>query len=105
MKLPNKENVSEIVMRPTVHCLCTLGGDWYSIDFEVRFVPAEYYPDYMDVAAFLAENIDGKSLNIEEALELVGVYLKTVYVPESLTVTADIKNAKTHFPVTVKKTY
>lgn len=100
--LKNKENITVINMRPSAICRCRIGGDLYTNQFEVIFDPDESYPDYMEVNKWILENIDGKDLNIEEAVELLFQYLME-YEPRALEVTSVVEDVKTHFPVTVSK--
>lgn len=101
----NKEYISEIIMKPFAECLCAIGQDWYHIDFEARFIPDQFYPDYMTVAAFIRDNISGKEMNIETAIDTLGTMLKNVYNPKALTVTGTVDKVVTHFPVIVSKMY
>lgn len=101
----NKENITEIIMKPFAECLCAIGKDWYHIQFEVHFTPVEYYPDYMTVAKYISDNINGKEMNIETAVNTLGEMLKTTYNPSLLTVKGIVDKVVTHFPVEVIKTY
>lgn len=101
----NKENITEIIMKPFAECLCAIGKDWYHIQFEVHFAPVKYYPDYMTVAEYISSNISGKEMNIETAVDTLGKMLKTTYNPSSLTVKGIVDKVVTHFPVEVVKTY
>lgn len=101
----NKENITEIIMKPFAECLCAIGKDWYHIQFEVHFTPVEYYPDYMTVAKYISDNINGKEMNIETAVDTLGEMLKTTYNPSLLTVKGIVDKVVTHFPVEVIKTY
>lgn len=101
MKQINNENVVEIKMFPTAHCFCHLGQDWYSLPIEITFIPNKYYPDYMDVQKWVEENVNGKELNIEQALANIAAYLKSEYSPYDVTVIGDATDAITHFPVRV----
>lgn len=103
--IENKEKITKIIMRPFAECLCAIGQDWYHIQFEVIFTPTDCYPDYMDVAAYISQNISGKELNIESAVDMLGTMLKTTYRPEALTVKGIVDKVVTHFPVEVIKEY
>ena len=103
--IPNKQNISWIVMRPFASCLCAIGRDWYHIDFEVQFQPALTYPDYMVVDRYVWEKISGKELNIEEAVSVLGDWLNEQYKPAGLSVSGTVEKVNTHFPVTVTKVY
>lgn len=101
-KLENKEQITKIEMFPIAHCLCVIGKDWYTINFTVTFEPLESYPDYMFVKDYITKEIEGKELNIEQAVNILYEYLKR-YNPLKLTVSADVKDASSHFPVKVTK--
>ena len=103
--IPNHEKITTIVMKPFAECLCAIGKDWYHIQFEAIFTPIQYYPDYMDVAAFVSEHISGKEMNIETAVDTLGMMLMTKYAPVHLTVKGIVNNVVTHFPVEVVKEY
>ena len=99
-KIENKEKVTEIVMKPTAYTKCKIGQDWYKCNFEVCFVPAVCYPDYMEVNEFIMTHIDGQELNIEEAARILYDHLMG-YQPRSVKVTNHIRECKTHFDVDV----
>ena len=99
-KIKNIENVSLIIMRPSAYTKCQIGQDWFYNDFEVSFMPGEYYPDYIEVNDFVQENIEGKELNIEQASRILYDFLPE-YQPFELSVTDHIRNCKTHFDVDV----
>lgn len=98
----NKYGIKEITMYPTATCFCPLGGDWYENQFEIVMQPSQLIPDYCKVDEWLDENIRGKSLIIEEAVNKFYEYLQETYQPKSVHVFSNVDNAK-HFPVRVKK--
>lgn len=100
-RLGNNENVTMIVMHPTACVKCQIGQDWYKCEFEVDFVPDGCYPDYMEVAQFVADSIEGRELNIEHAAKILYDFLKETYEPNSLSVCNHIRGCKTHFDVDV----
>ena len=103
--IDNRENISCIIMKPFAECKCGIGKDWYHIEFEILFAPRKTYPDYMNVSKFISENISGKELNIEQAVEGVGEMLWNKYEPAELCVKGIVKDVITHFPVEVIKEY
>lgn len=103
MKIENREKIISIEMYPTAICRCKIGRDLYTNKFKIIFAPDRVYPDYMDVDAWILNNIDGKDLNIEEAVNLLYEYLQSEYQPAALTVETSVDDAKTHFPVKVTK--
>lgn len=100
--IENKEGITEIVMRPMACTKCKIGQDWYQHKFTVYFTPGKFYPDYMQVEAWIMKYIDGQELNIEEAVDLLYDFFLR-YEPKALSIEDDIKNSKTSFDVTVRK--
>ena len=100
IKLKNKENVSQIIMKPTAITKCKIGQDWFKSEFECLFTPGDYYPDYMEVDWFISTVIDGHELNIEEAARLLYDFLQE-YEPTALKVISHITGCKSHFNVDV----
>lgn len=102
--IENTQRITEIKMKPFAECKCVIGQDWYHIDYDVDFIPGNFYPDYMKVSAFIADEINGRELNIEDAVDKLGKYLEG-YGPKKLIVRADVKNVTSHCPVIVTKEY
>lgn len=102
VKLENKENIQRIEMKPTAITKCAIGQDWYKHEFVIEFVPYLYYPDYMEIEKWIMNNIDGKELNIEEAVDMVHAMLKE-FQPKYLCVKDYIHGNKVHFDVMVEK--
>ena len=48
-KLENKQKITFITMKPVAYTKCAIGQDWYKNELEIRFVPRDCYPDYMEV--------------------------------------------------------
>lgn len=102
-KLKNKEKITCIEMHPTAYLKCQLGQDWYKSEYDIHFVPGECYPDYTEVQEFIAKDIDGRELNIEEALGMIYDKLLEEYNPEKLSIICRVHGCKTHFDVEVLK--
>ena len=100
--IKNLEGITMIIMKPFANCLCKLGQDWYHIDFEATFIPGDYYPDYMDIQRDITEKINGKELNLEEAVDILYGILEA-YKPQNMSVRAVVNKSTTHFPVEVIK--
>lgn len=100
-KLKNIEKVTSITMYPFAYTKCQIGQDWYKNQFEVYFIPDNYYPDYMEVEQFIQEKIEGKELNIEQASRILYDFLFEEYKPHSIRVINHIHGCKTHFDVDV----
>ena len=101
-RIENKEKINKIIMKPYATCLCHIGQDWYLNKFEIEFIPENYYPDYMEVEKWINENIEGKELNIEQAVDMIYSHLMR-YEPFDITVRSVVKDCKTHFNVIVEK--
>ena len=101
-KLKNTQSISKIVMKPTAYTKCAIGQDWYKNELEIEFYPFESYPDYMEVNAYIMDEIDGKELNIEDVVNMIYKHLLE-YAPVYLLVVDHIRGCKTHFDVDVVK--
>ena len=102
-RLKNTQNISLIIMKPVAQTKCKIGQDWYTNELEISFAPADSYPDYMQVNEWIAKNIDGRELNIEDVVNMLYEMLEQNFHPVHLSVTNNIKNCKTHFDVIVVK--
>ena len=103
MIIENKQKIKKIIMKPTASCFCPLGQDWYKIDFNISFMPKDFYPDYCDVQNFISNNINKQQLTIEEATDILYNYLQEDYLPENLTIQSNVNIVQSHFPVIVIK--
>ena len=97
-----KYQIKEINMYPIAICFCPLGDDWYKNKFQVRMQPNLIIPNYCDIEEWLDDNIRGKSLIIEDAVNLFYNYLIEEYKPVALEIKSHVEDAK-HFPVEVTK--
>ncbi len=102
-KIKNKENIKQIIMKPTACTLCAIGQDWFNSEFVITFIPNEYYPDYMQVQDWIMTNIDGKEMNIETAANEIYKFIEKEYAPKALTVENHVNACKSHFPVIVTR--
>ena len=100
--LKNEYGIKEIIMYPKVICYCPLGNDWYSNSFEVYMKVKQSIPDYCEIEKWLDKNMRGKSLIIEDAIEMFYKYLSETYSPIAIEVSSYVEDAK-HFPVRVKR--
>lgn len=96
----NKYGIRNVTINAKAKCFCPLGMDWYTHQFTIDIDVAEAIPDYLDVDKFIAENIYGKSMIIEEATAKVYRYIMDEYQPYSCTVYSRVEDAS-HSPVTV----
>lgn len=102
-RIENKQNINLIIMKPDAYCRCEIGGDFYKNSLEISFLPDKYYPDYTEVQEWIMQNIDGKTLNIEDVVDLVYDFLMETYHPIELEIRNDVTGCRTHFDVTVIK--
>lgn len=103
MKIENKQGISMIILKPKAHCYCPLGDDWYTNELEINIQVDKYFPDYCDVEKYLNENIRGKSLIIEDVVDMIYEYIKTEYQPKDLEVKSYVNDVTSHSPVIVIK--
>lgn len=102
-KIENKQDINLIIMKPDAYCRCEIGGDFYRNSLEISFLPDNYYPDYTEVQEWIMQNVDGKTLNIEDVVELIYNFLMETYQPIDLEIKNEVKGCRTHFDVTVIK--
>lgn len=100
----NTFGIDHITIESTAKCYCPLGMDWYTNQFTVDFQPGEYIPDYCEMDNWIAANINGKSMIIEQAVAMLYEYLRDTYKPIDLQVESDVDDAK-HSAVTVSRGY
>lgn len=101
MMIDNEYGIKEIVMYPVAICFCPLGNDWYKNQFEVKMQINQKIPDYCEIERWLDENIRGKSLIIEDAVNKFYSFLIETYKPVLIEIKSYVNDAK-HFPVEVK---
>lgn len=97
-RFKNEYNIKEIKMNKSIHNLCTIGQDWYTNNIEIKMIPGDIIPDYIEVDRCIM-NYEGKELIIEEVVS--GILQKLVeYDPKYVRVTSKISDAM-HLPVEV----
>lgn len=101
--LKNKQGINKITMMPVAYTKCVIGQDWYRNELEIIFIPADVYPDYMEVNEWIMKEIDGEELNIEDVVAMIYDFLVDEYHPVSVEVKDHIRGCKTHFDVIVEK--
>lgn len=102
-KIENTQNISKIIMKPSTIFKCQLGQDWFKNDLKIEFEPNKFYPDYMDVAEYIMNELDGSEMNIEDMLNELYNFLLVTYEPKYLKITDTVTDSKTHFDVAVIK--
>lgn len=96
----NKQGITNITMYGTTHLFCPLGNDFYTANTTIKVSKPKMIPDYCDVTKFF-EDIDGKSLIVEDACKKVLNFVKKQTKEAlSITVTIDVDDAR-HLPVSV----
>lgn len=100
----SEEKISKVTMKPFAECQRAVDRDWYHIDFDVEFYPSFFYPDYTAVTGCIKEEVSGKVLNIEEAVDKVGE-LFSKYEPQKLVVRGVVSESTSHFSVEVVKEF
>ena len=98
----NNYGIRTIIIESEAKSFCPLGKSWYTNHFTVKFEPAGVIPDYCVMDKWIAENIEGKELIIEAAVDALYNYLETTYSPNFLEVTSYVEDAK-HSVVTITK--
>jgi len=101
--IKNIQSIKKIVMKPTAITKCQIGQDWYKHEFVIEFVPDNFYPDYMEEESWIMNNIDGKELNIEDAVDVLYKHLEELYAPKELHIIDNIIGNKVHFDVIAEK--
>lgn len=96
----NKYGIRNISIDAQAKCYCPLGRDWYTNHFTIDIEVAEDIPDYVELDKWIAENINGRSLIIEEATAAVYQHVMENYQPYSCAVRSYVDDAA-HSPVTV----
>ena len=66
---PNKYGISKITLYKKVHAYCRLGGDWYTNQLTISFVPIEEIPDFVYIDKAIEERCEQKDLIIEEVID------------------------------------
>lgn len=64
----NIYGVSKITLTKKIHCYCRLGGDWYTNQLTISFVPNNDIPDYVYLDKAIEDRCERKDLIIEEVL-------------------------------------
>lgn len=99
--MENTYGIKKITIKAKAHCYCPLGSDYYTNNFEIIIEPNNNIPDYCDVDAFIKNEIEGKSLIIESAIQKIKEFIEAEYKPNSITVCSTVADA-VHSEVTVQ---
>ena len=98
--IENKQSISLIKANKQISMFCPLGNDYYTANIHIKFVPNDYYMDYIDLDVFL-NKMGGMKLTIEEAVDMIYIELQR-YAPLKTNVTIEA-HSNTHLKVTVSK--
>lgn len=97
----NTMGITKIEFQCRTRNYCPLGEDMYTNQFTVVFIPSGQIPDYVDIQNDINNNVDGKDMTVEDAVEAV-YNIVDRFKPEKLCVESYADDA-VHFPVTVTK--
>lgn len=98
--IKNTQSINLIEGDKRISLYCPIGEDYYTADIHFKFVPDQYYMDYIDLDKFIC-GLSGKNLTIEDAAETVHEELQK-YSPLKSCVTIEA-DSNTHLHVTVAK--
>lgn len=90
----NTYGIKQIKIESTAKCFCPLGQDWYTNRFLVDICPDKHIPDYCEFDKWIAENINGKELIIEDAVSKLYDYFTRTYEPKHCVVQSEVNDAK-----------
>lgn len=96
----NKYGIKNVTIDAEAKCYCPLGKDWYTNQFTIDIDVAADIPDYVKLDEWIAENINGHSMIIEEAVATVYEHVMDEYNPYNCSVRSYVDDAA-HGVVTV----
>lgn len=97
----NKQSISNIVIKHSVSCWCPLGKADYTNQFTAYIELNKNSVDFLAIEKFINE-MKGKELIIEDAVNNLYEYLYDLYKPKNLIVSSKVDDAA-HFPVIITK--
>lgn len=68
---PNEYGISKITLYKKVHAYCRLGGDWYTNQLTISFVPINEIPDFVYIDKAIEERCERKDKIIEEVVSTI----------------------------------
>lgn len=101
-RFTNSMGVRNIVMRPVVKCICTIGQTLCTYQFQIEFGASKVIPDYLEVQDFISV-MENQEYTMEAAAAHVADYLYSEYCPDWVEVQVACEDAR-HFPVTLSVT-
>ena len=97
--ISNTQSITLIETDKRISLYCPIGKDYYTADVFMKFVPDEYYMDYIDLDTFL-NRLSGLSLTIEDAADTIYQELQR-YKPHKANVMIEaFSNTHLHAKVT-----
>lgn len=99
-KFANTYGVRKIVYKKNCRCFCPIGEAEYTNEFTVTMEPGDTIPDYCEIDKFIREQLDGKSLVIEDAACKLKQWLTGEIHPYWVEVESDVTDG-VHGHVTV----
>ena len=99
-KFKNEYRVSKIKYTQKCRCFCPIGKADYTNNFTVTITPKKWIPDYCEIDKFIHEQLDGKSLVIEDAACKLKQWLTGKIHPYWVEVESDVTDG-VHGHVTV----
>lgn len=72
----NIYGVNKITLYKKVHCYCRLGGDWYTNQLTIEFVPGKEIPDYVFIDQAIEERFERSDSIIEEVVNGIAEIIK-----------------------------
>lgn len=99
-KFKNEYGVSKIKYTQKCRCFCPIGKADYTNNFTVTITPKKWIPDYCEIDKFIREQLDGKSLVIEDAVCKLKQWLTGEIHPYRVEVESDVTDG-VHGHVTV----
>ena len=73
---PNNYDITKITLYKKVHCLCRLGGDWYTNQLTISFTPVVEIPDFVFIDKAIEERCERKDMIIEEVIREIKTIIK-----------------------------
>lgn len=68
---PNSYGISKITLYKKIHAFCRLGGDWYTNQLTISFVPINEIPDFVYIDKAIEERCERQDLIIEEVINTI----------------------------------
>lgn len=100
--IENTQKINGITIETTAKCYCPIGNDIYTNQFTITLYPDKQLPDYCEVDKWIKENIEGKTMIVEEAVNQLYVFFSEYCRPKYLVVKSCVKDAD-HCTVMITK--